>query len=110
MTNMVAGRYVFKLTVADAQGLTSSDTVSIIVHPDPYLMKLVEVTFNLGVLALSQAEVHSIKQKLVLLLGSNLEVIVRDLQIEQKTGNAILIFYVEQNVSISGGCGQVCVE
>lgn len=62
-------------------------------------MKLVEVTFNLGVMAVTQAEVHSIKQKLVLLLGSNSEVIVRDLQIEPKSGNAILIFYVEQTVS-----------
>lgn len=62
-------------------------------------MNLVEVTFNVGVSALTEAEMLSIKQKLVLLLGNNIEVIVRDLRIDPKTANAILIFYVEQNVS-----------
>lgn len=61
-------------------------------------MNLVEVTFNVGVSALTEAEILSIKQKLILLLGNNIDVIVRDLRIEPKTGNAILIFYVEQNV------------
>lgn len=61
-------------------------------------MNLVEVTFNIGVSALTEAEKYSIKQKLILLLGSNLELVIRDVRIEQKTGNAILVFYVEQNV------------
>lgn len=65
---------------------------------DPLIMNLVEVTFNIGVSALTEAEILSIKQKLILLLGNNIDVIVRDLRIEPKTGNAILIFYVEQNV------------
>lgn len=98
ITNIVAGRYVFKLTVTDGQGLSSSDTVSVIVHPDPLIMNLVEVTFNVGASALTEAEKHSIKQKLILLLGSNLEVVIRDLRIDQKTGNAIFVFYVEENV------------
>lgn len=61
-------------------------------------MNLVEVTFNVGASALTEAEKHSIKQKLILLLGSNLEVVIRDLRIDQKTGNAIFVFYVEENV------------
>lgn len=99
ITNIVAGRYVFKLTVYDAQGLSSSDTVSVIVHPDPLLFNLVEITFTVGVSALTEAEVISLQQKLVLLLGNNMKLIVRDLRMEQKTGEAILIFYVEQVVS-----------
>lgn len=99
ITNIVAGRYVFKLTVTDGQGLSSSDTVSVIVHPDPLLLKLVELTFTVGVNALTQAEVLSLQQKLVLLLGNNMKLIVRDLRREQKTNEAILIFYVEQIVS-----------
>lgn len=85
----------------DAQGLTSSDTVSVIVHPDPLLLNLVEITFTVGVSALTEAEVLSLQQKLVLLLGNNIKLIVRDLRTEQKTGEAILIFYVEQVVSWS---------
>lgn len=83
----------------DAQGLSSSDTVSVIVHPDPLLLDLVEITFPIGVNALTEAEVSSLQQKLLLLLGNNMRLIVRDLRMEQKTGEAILIFYVEQVVS-----------
>ena len=87
------------MTVTDAQGLSSSDTVSVIVHPDPLLMNLVEITFTAGVSVLTEAEVQSLQQKLVLLLGNNIKLIVRDLRMEQKTGEAILIFYVEQVVN-----------
>lgn len=57
-----------------------------------------EITFTVGVSALAEAEVLSLQQKLVLLLGNNMNLIVRDLRMEQKTGEAILIFYVEQVV------------
>lgn len=69
-------------------------------HPDPLLMNLVEITFTAGVSVLTEAEVQSLQQKLVLLLGNNMKLIVRDLRMEQKTGEAILIFYVEQVVRI----------
>lgn len=69
------------------------------VHPDPLIMNLVEITFNIGVSVLTEAEIQSLQQKLILLLGNNMKLVVRDLRIEQKTGEAILIFYVEQVVS-----------
>lgn len=97
------GRYVFKLTVHDAQGLTGSDTVSIIVRPDPLLMNLVEITFTVGVSVLTESEFDSLKQKLGLLLGNNIKIIVRDLRTEPKTGEAILLFYVEKIVSTKFG-------
>lgn len=96
LTNIVPGRYVFVLTVSDAQGLSGNDTVSVIVHPDPLIMNLVEITFGIGVTALTQAEVLSLEQKLVLLLGNNMKLNARDLRIEPKTGEAILVFYVER--------------
>lgn len=96
LTNIVPGRYVFVLTVTDAQGLTGSDTVSVIVHPDQLIMNLIEITFSVSVTALTQAEVLSLGQKLELLLGNNMKLIVRDLRIEQKTSEAILVFYVER--------------
>lgn len=69
-------------------------------HPDPLLLTLVEITFNVGVSALTEAEIQSLQQKLVLLLGNNMRLIVRDLRQEQKTSEAILIFFVEQVVSV----------
>lgn len=99
ITNIVAGRYVFKLTVTDGQGLIGTDTVSIIVHEDPQLKNLVELTFTVGVTALTQAEMESLQQKLMLLLDDNTKLHVRDLRMEQKTGEAVLVFYVEKTVS-----------
>lgn len=92
------GRYAFKLTVYDGQGLSSSDTVSVMVHPDPLIMNLVEVTFSVNVETFTQSELDSLQQKLILLLGNNLKLIVRDLVMEPKTKEAVLIFYVERIV------------
>lgn len=57
MTNVVAGRYVFQLKVKDDQGMTGTDTVSIIVHPDPLILNLVELTLTMEARFLTQSEV-----------------------------------------------------
>lgn len=90
------GRYVFRLTVADAQGLTSTDTVSVIVHPDPLLLNLVELTLTVDVSVLTQFEVDSLLQKLELLIGDRVQLRIRDLRMNPKTGEAILVFFMEQ--------------
>lgn len=64
-------------------------------------MNLVEVTFTIGVSVLTESELQSLKQKLVLLLGNNIKLVIRGLQMEPKTGEAILVFYVEKIVSFS---------
>lgn len=58
VTDLVAGRYVFRLTVTDEQGLSSSDTVSVIVRPDPLLLNLVEVTLLTEATDLTENEVN----------------------------------------------------
>lgn len=87
------GRYVFKLTVRDAQGLSSSDTVSIFVNPDPLALNLVELTLTMEANFLRQSELDYILQKVMLLLGDDIKVTVRDLKVDQKTGKLICIFY-----------------
>lgn len=87
------------MSVTDAQGLVGSDTVSIIVHEDPLLKNLIELTITVGVTVLTQAEIESLQQKMMLLLGDNTKLRVRDLRTEQKTGEAVLVFYVEKIVS-----------
>lgn len=100
ITNVVAGRYLFRLTVTDAQGLTGSDTVSIIVHPDPLIMNLVELTLTMEARVLTKSELDSLEQKLILLLGENIKLYIRDVKVEEKTKEAVIIFYVEKIVSI----------
>lgn len=99
ITNVVTGRYIFRLTVTDAQGLYSSDTASIIVHPDPLIMNLVELTLTMEARVLIQSELESLEQKLTLLLGDNTKLYVRDVKIDVKTKEAVIIFYVERAVS-----------
>lgn len=88
------------MTVSDAQGVTDSDTVSVFVNPDPLLMNLVELTLNVEANALTQLELESLKQKLMLLLGDNVKLNIRDIRMEQKTGQIVIIFYVVRVVSV----------
>ncbi|XP_001352876.3 dyslexia-associated protein KIAA0319 [Drosophila pseudoobscura] len=94
LTNLVHGRYVFKLTVSDDQGLTSTDTVSVNVHPDPMLMYLVQMTLPMGISVISQSELDSIVQKLQLLLGDDNKIQIRELKYDLHTEAAVLVFYV----------------
>jgi dyslexia-associated protein KIAA0319-like protein len=96
LTSVVPGRYQFTLTVWDAQGLSSSDSCSIIVHPDPLVLNLLELTLTMEAIVLTQSELESLQQKLELLLGDNVKLRMRELKIEHKTGQIIMIFYVEK--------------
>ncbi|XP_036328233.1 dyslexia-associated protein KIAA0319-like protein [Rhagoletis pomonella] len=99
LTNLVHGRYVFKLTVYDEQGLSSSDIVSIIVHPDPLLMNLVQLTLPMDASVLTQSELNSIVQKISLLLG-DMKIFVRELKCDgRRADSTILVFYVESTGS-----------
>lgn len=60
---------------------------------------MVELTLTMGVSALTQQEIDSLEQKLILLLGDNTKLHVRDLKMEQKTGEAVLVFFVEKTVN-----------
>ncbi|XP_023176257.2 dyslexia-associated protein KIAA0319-like protein [Drosophila hydei] len=94
LTNVVQGRYVFKLTVSDEQGLTSSDTVSINVHADPMLMYLVQMTLPMSLSVLTKSELDSTVQKLQLLLGDDNKIQIRELKQDLHTEAALLVFFV----------------
>lgn len=94
LTNVVQGRYVFKLTVSDEQGLTSSDTVSINVHADPMLMYLVQMTLPMSLTVLTKSELDSTVQKLQLLLGDDNKIQIRELKQDLHTEAALLVFFV----------------
>lgn len=64
------------------------------------LLNLVEITLSVGVSVLTQSELESLEQKLLLLLGDNTQIRVRELKTEYKTGEAVLVFYVEKTVNL----------
>ncbi|KAL9928695.1 dyslexia-associated protein KIAA0319-like protein [Glossina fuscipes fuscipes] len=94
LTNLVSGRYVFKLTVSDEQGLTSTDTVSVFVHPDPMLLNLVQLQLPMNISMLTYSALNIIAQKIGLLMG-DMKVVVRELQCDSRTEAAILVFFVQ---------------
>jgi hypothetical protein len=49
LANLVAGKYVFTLTVADAEGLSSSDKASILVKPGKILKRVLQCRKHWGV-------------------------------------------------------------
>ncbi|XP_017877512.1 dyslexia-associated protein KIAA0319 [Ceratina calcarata] len=96
LTDIVPGRYVFRLKVVDDQGLSNEDTVSVIVKPDPQLLYLVELTLNIGGNMLTVSQKDSLVLKLQMLLRDEASIVVRNLREEPHTGRAVLIFYVEK--------------
>ncbi|KAL9875513.1 dyslexia-associated protein KIAA0319-like protein isoform 1-T2 [Glossina fuscipes fuscipes] len=94
LTNLVSGRYVFKLTVSDEQGLTSTETVSVFVHLDPMLLNMEQLTLPMNISMLTYSALNTIAQKIGLLMG-DMKAVVRKLQCDSRTEAAILVFFVQ---------------
>ncbi|KAJ1521882.1 hypothetical protein ONE63_002221 [Megalurothrips usitatus] len=101
LTDVVPGRYVFRLQVMDEQGSSSEDTVSVIVKPDPLRFQLVELTLNIVGEQLTKSQEDSLRLKLSLLLKDNPVIRVRELREEHYSGRAQMIFYVEDKADKS---------
>ncbi|KAK8381835.1 hypothetical protein O3P69_015097 [Scylla paramamosain] len=67
-TGVVAGRYVWRLTVWDDQGASSSDTVSIIVNKGPHHLDEVTVVVGADLGTLSTLQLSTLLQKMELFL------------------------------------------
>lgn len=97
LSDIVPGRYVFSLKVSDDQGLSNEDTVSVIVKPDPQLLNLVELTLNIEARLLTKSQKDSVVLKLQMLLYDKVNIVVRNLRAEPRTGRAVLVFYVDKD-------------
>lgn len=64
LTNLVSGRYLFKLTVTDAHGATSSDVASLIVRPSPDMLDQIELVLNNDVQSFTYDQQCNIYQRL----------------------------------------------
>lgn len=95
LTDIAPGRYVFQLTVWDEQGLSDSDTVSVMVKEDPQLYQLVELTVEIDSGHLTESQFKMLQAKLALLVKDGTRLQVRELRSEPGTGRAIVVFYIE---------------
>jgi hypothetical protein len=69
LTNLIAGRYLFKLTVADNQGAQASEVVSLIVKPSPGVMDEIELILNTDIKAFTSDQMSMVLKRLELLLS-----------------------------------------
>ncbi|XP_072152328.1 dyslexia-associated protein KIAA0319-like protein isoform X2 [Bemisia tabaci] len=91
LTGLVVGRYVFRLKVTDDHGVSSEDTVSIIVKPDPFLLSLVELRINVAATMLTSSQADCVVSRLGILLGK--DIVTRGWQAESPSYHVLLTFY-----------------
>ncbi|GAB6023868.1 hypothetical protein CHUAL_008606 [Chamberlinius hualienensis] len=108
LTGLLPGRYVFKLTVYDAGGVSSSDTASVIVKTATHELDDVEICIANDIASFNEEQKVTIAKKIALLLQEELEttVIITNLVSERNTNRVIITFHVER---ISYG-GKITIE
>lgn len=93
------GRYVFELTVADDQGESAHDTVSVQVKPDPLDVHLLEMTLNIPISTFTQTQLDSLVQKMTLLLKEGVKINITEIRGEVDTENTQIILFLFEGVS-----------
>ncbi|CAG2163622.1 unnamed protein product [Oppiella nova] len=98
LTNLIAGRYLFKLTVADNQGAQASEVVSLIVKPSPGVMDEIELILNTDIKAFTSDQMSMVLKRLELLLsdtdGQPIKVQLIKLDTTTHSRRVILVFTV----------------
>ncbi|KAK3763053.1 hypothetical protein RRG08_014841 [Elysia crispata] len=99
LVNLVAGHYLFTLTVEDAEGLTSKDSASLVVNRNAHDKDTVELILDADITRFTSANKESLKSQLELMLqkpSEDQKVSVRflDMSEDRSTGHLILSFQV----------------
>lgn len=95
LTNLIAGRYLFELTVTDAHGASASDLVSLIVKPPADVLAYAELVLNYDVAAFTVEQQARVMRRLEALLSNAFgdSVLARVVKVEQtRQRRTVLIF------------------
>lgn len=99
LVNLVAGRYVFTLTVIDSKGLSSSDQAVVIVKDDEHKNDLMELSLDVEITNFSEENKTNLGDQLTLLLPKftdevQWDTIIKIQNIEDlPAGNLRVLFY-----------------
>nr|CAH0104636.1 unnamed protein product [Daphnia galeata] len=122
LTNLVPGKYVFRLTVTDTQGLSDHDVATLIIHSNPRELDVVAITLRSDPRSFTDRELTAIREQIALLLhqqGSvNININIDDVMIEPKSGHGVCdqftrqcncqSFWMENPISVSNGADYNC--
>nr|CAH0113255.1 unnamed protein product [Daphnia galeata] len=119
LTNLVPGKYVFRLTVTDTQGLSDHDIATLIIHSNPRELDVVAIiTLRSDPRSFTDRELTAIREQIALLLhqqGSvNININIDDVMVEPKSGytRTVLQFFTTVwmgfPISVSNGADYNC--
>ncbi|CAG5134556.1 unnamed protein product, partial [Candidula unifasciata] len=99
LVNLVAGQYLFTLTVEDAEGLSTSDTATITVNRNPNEKDFLEMILDADIEHFTMANRESLVDQLVLMLQRSSEdrhtvVDVQSITEDVSTGHLCITFQV----------------
>ncbi|RWS17862.1 dyslexia-associated protein KIAA0319-like protein [Dinothrombium tinctorium] len=103
LTDLVPGRYLFKLTVYDAQGVKSSDVAAIIVKPSQAYKDEIEVTLNTDITGFTEDQMLNIIKKFELLLndGNSEQMKLSNVRLEPQSDTKRYYLLLKSGVFIS---------
>lgn len=112
LTDLIPGRYMFTLTVWDAQGASGKDTTSLIVKPPTNLLDQVELLLNVDVQTFTQEQLDTVLKQLELLLhdGEPVRVQLINLAYQQDTMRVRIVFVTEGGTPFKRSKGTAVVS
>lgn len=97
LVNLVAGQYIFTLTVKDAEGLSSKDKASLIVKGEKHAEDKLELILDADIKGFTEENKANLEGQLALLLPKSQEgetvVHVENIEKEENRGNLRVKFY-----------------
>lgn len=108
LVNLVAGQYLFTLTVEDAEGLTSKDSASLVVNKNTHNKDTVELILDADINRFTSANKENLKSQLELMLqkpssDQGTKVTFLDISEDKSTGHLVLSFQVLQQSTVLAG-------
>lgn len=97
LTNLVPGKYIFRLTVTDAQGLSDYNIATLTVNPNARELDVVTITLKSDPRSLKEGELTTIRDQIALLIHQqgtvNININIADIMVEPKSGYVVLQFF-----------------
>lgn len=98
LVNLVAGKYIFTLTVVDAEGFSSSDQASVTVKATNHKLDLMELTLEADISQFTEENKKNLQNQLALLLPKNpaqgdTRIYIESITEDSCSGNLRILFY-----------------